>query len=92
MLKQRLLTALVLIPLVLAAILWLEIKWFSLLFSIVIAIGAWEWGALSRLKKYASFFYSGVIISILFCLFYINNERLNTAVGLRNCGRLFVPA
>lgn len=46
MLKTRLLTALVLIPLLLAALFWLPSAALAVLFGVIIAIGAWEWGAL----------------------------------------------
>ena len=46
MLKTRLLTALVLIPLLLAALFWLPSSALAALFGVIIAIGAWEWGAL----------------------------------------------
>ena len=80
MLKQRLLTALVLIPLVLAAIFWLELKWFALVFAIIITLGAWEWGGLCGLKKISSLLYCLAIISVLAVLFYINNEKFNLLI------------
>lgn len=51
MLKQRLLTALVLIPLVVWGILQLSTQSLSLIFALVILIGAWEWGGLMKLKS-----------------------------------------
>lgn len=46
MLKHRILTAAVLIPLVLWAILTLATEWLAIIISTVILIGAWEWAAL----------------------------------------------
>lgn len=49
MLKQRILTALVLAPLSIAAIFHLSLDYFSALLVAVMAIGAWEWGPLMGL-------------------------------------------
>lgn len=49
MLKLRILTIAVLAPLAVAAILWLPNDWFAWLMVLGIAVGAYEWGRLSRL-------------------------------------------
>ncbi len=51
MLKARILTALVLIPLLLAAVIWLSTGYLAVLLGGVILIGGWEW---SRLSGFAS--------------------------------------
>ena len=51
MLKQRILTAAVLVPLLLAALFYLPLSWISVLFGIVIAMAAWEWAGLSGLQR-----------------------------------------
>jgi phosphatidate cytidylyltransferase len=51
MLKQRLLTALVLIPLAVWAILQLPLAYFALLLGLVAALGGWEWGRLMQLRS-----------------------------------------
>lgn len=43
MLKQRIITALILLPLVLGALFFLDTPWFALAMVIPVAIGAWEW-------------------------------------------------
>ena len=51
MLKQRVLTALVLIPLIVLAVLKLPTDYFAILLIFIISLGAWEWSALAGLEK-----------------------------------------
>ena len=53
MLKQRILTALVLLPLVIWGIIALPTAYLAILLGILIAQGAWEWGALMQLSSVA---------------------------------------
>jgi phosphatidate cytidylyltransferase len=46
LLKQRIITALILAPLAIAAIFYMSLENFSILIMAVMAIGAWEWGPL----------------------------------------------
>ena len=49
MLKQRILTALILIPLVVWAVLQLPTHWFAVLLAVLVLMGAWEWSNLAGL-------------------------------------------
>ena len=49
-LKQRVLTALVLLPLIVAAMIYLPSSWLGVVLGIFILVGAWEWAALSGLQ------------------------------------------
>jgi phosphatidate cytidylyltransferase len=71
MLKQRILTAVFLIPLLLAALFYLPLSWITLLFAAFIAVAAWEWGGLSGLRRVPAKI--GYVISLLlFGLFSMN--------------------
>jgi phosphatidate cytidylyltransferase len=50
MLKQRVLTALILIPALLAALFYLPPGWIVALFGLLIATAAWEWTALTGMR------------------------------------------
>ncbi len=49
-LKQRVLTALVLLPLIVVAMIYLPSSWLGVVLGIFILVGAWEWAALSGLQ------------------------------------------
>lgn len=51
MLRNRILTALVLAPLALAGVLYLPAHWFALVFWAVAALGSYEWAGLLHLEK-----------------------------------------
>ncbi len=50
MLKQRILTALLLLPVALLVIFWLPINAFGWVAAVLVALGAWEWAGLAQLE------------------------------------------
>jgi len=52
--KQRILTALILAPLAIGAVLWLPTAWFMGLVSLVLLLGLWEWTRLVGLHSHAT--------------------------------------
>lgn len=52
MLKQRIITAAVLLPLFIAAVWYLPTPWFAPLMGVIICLAAWEWSDLAGLEKY----------------------------------------
>ncbi len=54
MLRQRLVSALIMVPLVVLAVLKLDLSWFALLVAAAMLLAAWEWGALIPLRGTAA--------------------------------------
>ena len=54
MLKQRIITALVLLPLVLGAIFYLPTQWFALAMVVPVVVAAWEWANIMGLQAPAA--------------------------------------
>lgn len=61
MLKQRIITALVLAALFLGALFLLPIKWFALTVAAVILLGGWEWANLSNLNRGLRFVFLAIL-------------------------------
>ncbi|WP_346836892.1 phosphatidate cytidylyltransferase [Microbulbifer sp. SAOS-129_SWC] len=61
MLKQRIITALVLVALFLGALFLIPIQWFALVTVAVILIGGWEWANLSNLNRALRFVFLAVL-------------------------------
>ena len=64
-LKQRILTAAVLIPLLVAAIFNLSSPYFSLLLALLVAVAAWEWGRLARFSPAFWVIFLAVILAVV---------------------------
>lgn len=59
--KTRILTALMLLPLAIGAILWLPNGAFAVLMAVLMGIAGWEWGRLARLSERAAYGYALLI-------------------------------
>ncbi|KGJ91070.1 phosphatidate cytidylyltransferase [Thalassotalea sp. ND16A] len=86
MLKQRILTALILAPLAIAAIFFLSLPNLAAALLVVLAIGAWEWGPLMGFDTKARRlgFVSALILCILALWKYIPPQELWTLTGSIN--------
>lgn len=75
MLKQRLITAAILVALVLAAILLFPPTWFQVFIAGCIGLGAWEWSALAGIKSAAArAVYTAVCLALMFVALHIAPE------------------
>lgn len=61
MLKQRIITALVLVALFLGLLFFVPIQWFSIAVAAVILLGGWEWANLSNLNRALRFVFLAVL-------------------------------
>lgn len=72
MLKQRIITALILAPLALFAILFLPLFSFQIAIAVVMGLGAWEWANMSGLcSMKGKVTYTAIVVSILLMLIYL---------------------
>ena len=82
MLKQRILTALVLAPSIIAAIFYLPIEYFAYLMLFIMAIGAWEWGPFmgltTKIKRAVFTLTNIVLIGLLWFLIPLNSMWSST--------------
>lgn len=65
MLKQRIITALILAPIAIACVFLLPPLQFSLFVGGFILIASWEWANLADLEGYARFVYAGIVLLLL---------------------------
>lgn len=92
MLKQRVMTAAVLIPLVVLAVLYTTTSTFQYLLAAFVMLAAWEWfdvvgvkGAAGKGLAFAALLLTGLIAKL-----YLNNEIIYIAAALWSCFALLV--
>tara|TARA_R110002167_G_scaffold77980_4_gene216175 strand:+ start:758 stop:1621 length:864 start_codon:yes stop_codon:yes gene_type:complete len=68
-LKQRIITALILAPLALFAILYLPLFSFQIMIAVVMGLGAWEWSSMSGMTRtYTKSAYAALVVAICLIL------------------------
>jgi phosphatidate cytidylyltransferase len=84
MLKTRVITALVLLVVFLAALFWLPQRAWAAFAGILVVPAAWEWGKLIKLTRVACGLYVLVVASVCALLFeFAQGDAPGTAVGLQ---------
>lgn len=76
MLKQRVITALVLGVLVLSAVLWAPVWLFSLLVAVATLYGAWEWSNFCRFRRQGRIAYVGLAAALMLLLAWLGSPML----------------
>lgn len=72
MLKKRMLTAVILIPIFLLILFTASPQWFGALTGIVVLLCAWEWSALMGVKKFPqNLFYPFIMLFVLFAAMWL---------------------
>ncbi len=83
MLKQRILTALALLPVALGGVFLLTQEWFALFAGAVISLAAWEWAKLSGFTAvWQRLLYTTLTGGLLLCLFSLSALPLSFILGV----------
>lgn len=87
MLRNRIITALILIPVVITFVFLANTLWFSVLFAVFVAIGAWEWAGLCKSSEIIKTLYSIFTVLILVGIYWLDNSFLYSSIVL--CGAVY---
>jgi phosphatidate cytidylyltransferase len=82
MLKARIVTAVILVPIVIAFIFLVDTIWFSALFALIVAIGAWEWAGLSKVGDKLKYSYVIATLAILLTIYWLDSYSLYIGIAL----------
>ena len=80
MLKQRVLTALIMAPLALWGLFGLPVDYYILFVSAIVLVGSWEWAQLSGVSRSGSMIYPLVMALVLLVLNDVRSAELDLAV------------
>ncbi|MBM3341198.1 MAG: phosphatidate cytidylyltransferase [Betaproteobacteria bacterium] len=81
MLRTRILTVLVLLPLLLAALFFASNAWWALLLAPLVLTGAWEWGALAGWQARGRLLYAALTGAAGLCLWLSTPAAAASALG-----------
>jgi phosphatidate cytidylyltransferase len=70
MLRQRIITAVILAPIVLACVFLLPHFEFSLFIGVVLAVAAWEWANFAKLSSFNRYLYALVVAVVMFVSYF----------------------
>ncbi len=88
MLKQRVITAIILASMIISAVIFLPTTFLAVVLAVVIAIGAWEWSACAGFTAtpHKVAYVSIILLCLLTCLLLLNNPGVSLIVY---CGLLW---
>ena len=90
MLKQRIITALILLPIALGGFFLLEGGNFALFIGLVVTLGAWEWARLAGLMAQPLRVAYALVVAGALMLLYILPELAPWVLGAAEIGRAHV--
>lgn len=93
MLRQRILSALVMVPLVVFSVLFLDQSLFALVVAVMVLVGAWEWSALVPMQETATRYgYLALILAVCVVAWYFASSEVfvNSVLWLAMLWWLFV--
>lgn len=81
MLKQRVITALILVAILIGAIFYLPFMAFAVIAGVFFVIAAWEWGQFPHFKTFQRIVYTGLVAIISFALYVwsVNSIDINSS-------------
>ncbi|MDR1351585.1 MAG: phosphatidate cytidylyltransferase [Zoogloeaceae bacterium] len=83
MLKQRIITAIVLLVGLFAALFYLPFPYWAGLMALVSAVAAWEWGGLAGLKQHGRLVFGGVVLLLccVWSIYILSTQEVLALVG-----------
>jgi phosphatidate cytidylyltransferase len=75
MLRQRILTALLLVPVILIGVVFIKTSGLAVFFGIIVSIGAWEWTKFAEVKRLTfRICYVAIVVVVLSVSYFIKEE------------------
>lgn len=82
MLKQRILTALILAPVAIACLFFLPPLGFAIFVGLVVTVGAWEWANFANISSMGRYGYAAFVAVLLFASYFLPSLFILIAGGL----------
>ncbi len=84
MLRERIISASVLIPIIIIGVYSLSTDWFAVLLAVFISVGAWEWAAMCGYKTSMSrVLYALFIIGVLLLSYMFRDTPISSELAKR---------
>jgi phosphatidate cytidylyltransferase len=90
MLKQRILTALILAPVAIACLFFLPPLGFAIFVGLVVTVGAWEWANFANISPMGRYGYAALVAVLLLASYFVPSVFILAAGGLWWIGSFFL--